>query len=489
MAEYKVPITQGKTDSMEDWGTTNSRFVNWVIDDQGAIHPRPAIVQIDGLSLSSSGAQILGCYVWRSPVDLQTYIVYVLSDRRIRALNPLTLVTTNLSSSSAATKLAGGASRVTFTEDSLRVIIAGGGALQQWTGTGLSSRLDSAAVTTANQPPTGATHVTALANYIISNDYVSGSYSQFKWSNLGDGAHTTWNPLNFNTADASPDRVVGVYSSLQELYVFGEKTLQVYGTGGDQYLPFVTAAALAVGCVAPYSPVQLEDKFAWLDDRRRFVISDGRSFEVISSPVEKTIRDLSTVEDCWGARIQVAFYDILIWVFPSADLCLSYDMKKQTWGTWESLTPTGKSEAPRIGSVTFWAGSNTTYIGDSDFENLFQLDPTATQDVGSAPIACDLITNRDDYGSANLKQTRRVTAYIKRGQGWEGGRLEIAVRDDDVLWRQFSELNLGAPGDYLSSLTWYPGGVFRRRQYRLRYSGSAEMAVSGITETFDPRGR
>lgn len=492
MPEYKLPITQGKTDSLEDWGTTNSCFKNWIVDDQGAVHPRPAVVALSGMAVSSSGQPVIGAYVWRSPVDLQTYVVYVCADRTIKALNIVTLSVSALSRGGFPdTYLDGTGTRAVFTEDTLSLIIAGGGQLQKWTGTGYTQRLDPpfSWTSTTNQPPTAATHVAFLANYLVANDSISPNYGQFRWSNLGDGAHNVWNPLNFNTADASPDRVTGIYSSLQELYVFGERSLQVYGISTDQYLPFATAAALAVGCVAPYSPIQLEDKFAWLDDRRRFVISDGRSFDVISVPIERTLRDLDAVSDCWGFRLLTSFYDVLVWMFPTSDLCVAYDMKKQTWGTWETLTPLGTSTAPRIGSVAFWPPANATYIGDPDAENIFRFDASASTDVGGTAIPCDMILNRNDLGTANLKHTQRITAYVKRGQGWDGGQLEVAVRDDDIGWRQFSELSLGTPGDYMSSVTWYPGGVYRRRQYRVRYSGSAEMAISGITETFDVRSR
>lgn len=494
MPEKALPITQGKTDSLDDWGTTNSRFVNWAIDNDGNVHQRPGIAEIAGLSTRTSGVSqyVIGSYVWRSPVDLQTYLVYVRADRFIRALNVATLATSDLTNApDPTTYLDGASTRAIFTENTVHLVIAGGGQLQSWTGAGFSARLDPVGTwsPTTNQPPIAATHGTFLGNYIIANNYTSGSYGQFLWSNLGDGNDGTWNPLNFNTADASPDRVTGVYSSLQELYVFGERTVQVYGLSSDPYLPFASACALSVGCGAPYSPILLENAFAWFDDRRRFVVSDGRSYDVISAPVEKTVRDIATVSDCFGFRVQMTYYDVLVWVFPTAQVCLTYDVRKKVWGTWESLGLLGETINPRIGSYSYWAGNNMAYVGDSLYENVFVLDSAATEDVGPKPIGADMILNRDDNGMGAFKATSHVDLFLKRGQSASGGTLEIATRDDDTSWQPYHQVAIGMPGDYVSNVRWYPGGVYQRRQYRIRYSGSGDVALSKVVERFDVRSR
>lgn len=491
MPEYILPIAQGKSDTLDDWGSTNSRFVNFVLDSDGNLHQRPGLTRVPGTTVHASGTSqnIIGAFVWRSPVDQQTYLVYVRADRFIRALNIVTLATTDLTSAATPTSyLDGSASRVVFTQNTVHLIIAGGGQLQSWAGAGLSTRLDPVGTwaPATNQPPIGATHAAFLANYIFANNYTPGSYGQFLWSNLGDGNDGTWNPLNFNTADAAPDRVVGVYSSLQELYVFGETTLQVYGISADPYLPVSSAAALSIGCGAPYSVIQLENQFAWVDDRRRIVVSDGRSFEVASEAVEKTMRDLSTVADAWGFRWQATYYDLLVWMFPTANLCLTYDLRKKVWGTWESLDALAGSVLPRIGSAAFWPATNTYYVGDSAYENLFMLDAVATTDLGT-PIASDAILNRDDYGTTGNKATRYIDLFLKRGQSPSGGTLEVATRDDDLAWKPYYTINIGASGDYKSNIRWRTGGVFQRRQFRFRYSGTGDMSISKVVEIFDVR--
>jgi hypothetical protein len=491
--EGSIPIAIGETTSADDWGTTAPKAINWLVDSSGSVRPRFGIVntQLDpGTYISTTAPGIIGAYVWRNVADLREYLVGVRGDRSIFAKDLITNVTTELSDGTAPTMLEGSATQVIFAEDTQRLVMAGGGQLQIWTGVGLSSRIAAFSAGT-NEPPQSATHVVGLANYLVANQIaLPVTNNRIYWSGLGDSNHTTWPPLNFNTADAEPDEIVALGANLREVFAFGTKTLQVFGIGADPTLPFSSSTALALGCGAAYSVIRRYSDFALLDDARRFVITDGRSHESISDDIVKQIRDYDTVSDCFGFRHQDTYWDLLVWIFPTAARGWAYDQRGKAWFQVRGWNGVDDFAGIRIACYAPWANGNLRIVGDPLYQNLWTLDADTHRDQGPGlTLVADRVTPRLDWGFPGRKRCSKVRFYLKRGQGTgTPPLLEVAKRDDDGPWSQSTLIDLGIAGDYASFRDWHPGGIYRRRQYRVRYSGGVDMSITQAVEYWEPYG-
>ena len=493
MPEGIIPLQLGETVSSDSWGTTAPQAINWLVDSSGSVRLRPGITNTQlepGAYFATSGFPVIGMYVWRSVFDRREYLIYVRSDRTIWAKDLITNVVTEVSGAAADTKLDGASTQVVFAEDSQRLVMAGGGQLQIWTGTGTASRI-AATVVGSNEPPQAATHVLSIANYLVANwTSLPSTETKIYWSNLGDSNHTTWNPLNFNTADADPDQIVALGANLREVFAFGTKTLQVFGIGADPTLPFTATAAMALGNGAPYSVIRRDSDFALLDDARRFVVTDGRSHEPISDDIVKLIRDLDTVSDCFGFRLQQGYWDLLIWIFPTAQRGYAYDQRLKQWFQLRGWNGSDAFSGIRIGCFASWATGKLDIVGDPLYTNLWTLDPDTSSDVGPGlTLLADRITPRLDWDFKGRKRTERVRFYVKRGQGvTTPPLLDVSKRDDDGPWSQSTLLDLGIAGDYTSYRDWFPGGIYRRRQYRVRYSSGVDMSIAQAVEYWEPYG-
>jgi hypothetical protein len=498
--ETVIPLAAGETVSSDDWGTAECRTINWFVDTTGNIRPRFGIVntQLDpGFYARTSGtlSGIIGTYVWRSAFDRREYLIFVKQDRRIVAKDLITNVETALSDGTLVTQLDGSATQVVFAEDTQRLIMAGGGELQIWTGNtaSLSTRI-SATTVGVNEPPLSATHVVSLANYLVANQAaLPSTNNRIYWSGLGDSNHTTWSPLNFNTADADADPIVALGGQLREVVAFGTKTTQVFGIGVDPTLPFSSSAAISLGCSAAYSVIKRDNDFALLDDSRRFVTTDGRSHNVISDDIVAMVRDpaiFPTVSDCLGFRYQDAYWDLLCWVFPAAQRGFAYDQKRQAWFQLRGWNGVDDYAGIRINCFAAWPNGNLRIVGDPLYENLWTLDPKTFTDQGPAlTLLAERTTDRLDHEFPGRKRCAKVRFYVKRGQSTTTPPLlDVAVRDDDGPWSSFSTISLGVQGDYVSFKDWFPGGIYRRRQYRVRYSGGVDMAISSAVEYWEPYG-
>lgn len=497
MPETAIPFGASLKASADDRPDFARSATNWLSDlgDSSVLRPGIVNTQLDpGAYVATTGTNtgIIGAYVWKSIFNQREYLVYVRQDRKIYAKDLITNVTTALSSAATSTQLDGSATVAVFAEDSQRLVIAGGGQLQIWVGNVATLTARIAATTVGvNQPPLSATHVVGVANYLIANQAaLPGTNTQILWSNLGDTNHVTWNPLNFNTADADPDPIVAVYASLREVFAFGTKTVQVFGIGADPLLPFAASASISVGCVAPYSPIRLDSQFAWLDETRRFVIGDGRSSQEISHDIDNTLRGLTTVSDCRGFRLRLGYWDLLAWIFPTEGKAFVYDQGKQKWISWRGWDGVDSYAALRIAVYAYWATGNLHIVGDPLFENLWTLSAAAGSDSAPGqPIVAECVTERIDWGTAKPKRCNKVRFFCKRGIGVTAATsLDVAKSDDDGAWSGMATLSLGAAGDYQGFVDWRPGGIYRRRQYRIRYSGGDAAAITKAVEYWEELG-
>jgi hypothetical protein len=496
MAESIIDLSEGQKNTVDDWDGLSSSVINWMTDNAGSIRPRPGIVTDSRLRTGdTSGVGVIGAYVWTSIVDSQPYLVYVLSDRTIRARSLSTGVDYSLSTASATTKLDGAAGNVSFSEDSQRLVMAGGGQIQMWKGNnGTPTSRIAAFVIGTNQPPRKATHIVNVASYLVSHDIATpDTANHIIWSNLGDGNHETWDPANFNTADADPDSTIAVGSILRDVFAIGTKSVQVFGFTADPNLPFASTASLRIGCISPYSLVSLDNALTWLDDQRRFIISDGRSYEWISQDIYRSIQDMETVTDCFGFRLRIGYWDLVNWVFPTEKKAFVYNASRKDWREWRGWNGVDDYDGIRISSYASYPEGNLHVVGDPKNTNLWALSTSATSDSAPGlPIVCEKITSPVDHGSAGQKRSNRIRFFCKRGQSpitlSENAFLDVAISNDGKAFSSPSRVDLGFAGDYTNHRDYFPGGIFRRKQLRIRYSADVDVSVTGAMEMWSPHG-
>lgn len=114
---------------------------------------------------------------------------------------------------------------------------------------------------TANTGWRGADTVTFLGGYFVLNQPDSGIYYI---SGLYDG--TSYDPLDFATAEGSPDNLVAVKAVHDQVWLFGDTSVQVaYNQGGALFpLSVIQGALIVYGCIAPQSVVQTSNTLFWL---------------------------------------------------------------------------------------------------------------------------------------------------------------------------------------------------------------------------------
>jgi hypothetical protein len=470
-----VDISSGLVSGVEDLSAAASAVVNWETDEAGIGRPRPGLATH---AVTSAGDYpSIGLVRWKS------YLINVTSDRYVRVLYDTAPGAFQVvSTSDATTQIPGVAPRVTFALGDEYIYIAGGGQIVRWKPATTPEVL--------SQSPSQVTHIAILGQRLIANDKTQAS--AFFWSEAGEGAWTSWPSANAANAESRPDPIVALAENTSELFVWGAETLQVYAVGVDPTLPFDPIATTNIGLAAPYAFTRMgvEPGFAWLDNDTRIVIGDGRSATPVSDAIQRTLKRLTTISDCWMYREVRGQQASLVVRIPTERRTFVYDLKGSKWMGERNYydAPFNTADWP-VSAYAYWPPFKYHMFGSSMASvGLLRFDEDSRLDI-AAPIVSERVTGWQDFGTRNAKRAGRLRVTMRRGLGTQGGTpgaLEVRVQDDDKAWSTWKQLSLGAPEDYKQYADTYgTAGIFRRRRYGIRYSNTESASVAAVHDDVD----
>lgn len=476
----RIPFGNLQAGGQEELGGASPVAMNVVADQTGTVRKRPGLLSYFPQVVNSQGVSAL-----YETADGNVYAVAGTIPQRniywIQSAGPV-----NLSGHSASDVR--GTRRPTMAETEALLVFAGGAEPQKLI---LTTR-DSSQL--GGGPPQG-THVVAYADSLFLNtvDPSVATKSQFFFSGPAVGADFSGNE-DWSTAHvagviratARPDPVVALYGNTDELFVFGTTTLQVFGKSTDPANPFPPVVTMELGCSAPYSVVQSDRTFAWLDHLRRFVVSDGRTQTVISDPIQRTLHDMSSVSDCFGYRIILGYLDLIVWTFPTDGRSFVFQ-QGAAWSEWSSWDGSHWTPFP-VTAATNLKAKGQVLVGTSAGQ-MARLDLGTTQDLGR-DINAYVITGFQDHKTDAPKSCARVRFALRRGQVETDTEpiLLLSWRDDLGPWEPSIPLSLGAPGESSPVVQLHGLGVYRRRQWRLEFTDAADLALVSATEEFEVLG-
>jgi hypothetical protein len=468
--------------SYDELGGASPSAINVVIDEKGTVYKRPGISTYSVAPETVVDANgIIGLY---STNDSQLFAIGGTPlSRNIYKISGGS--STNLSSLPASTLT--GPSRPTFTETEVFFILTGGNDIQK-------VRLDTNASSRLGGSPPFSSHVAANSSRLLAND-VTVDRTKVRFSGVSQGTvdttlHEYWtndgisDHGGFFTAEARPDNVVAVHENTNEIFVWGTDNVQVFVP--DSSLTFAPAATREFGCIAPYSIIKKDQEFMWLDQHRRFVYSDGRTFQQIEKPIKRQLDALSTVSDCFGYRVLLGHIDCFVWTFPTDGTTFAYQVGGgwSTWNGWDSSQSNFKvlqvlsHHLRRDGGVNV-VGTISGKIG--------KFSQTAYDDLGE-PIVSRVDSGFINRDTDNLKLCKAVKIAIRRGQNSTESLGRLEWRDNTGPWTGPIYLDTGSTGDDHIVKEFRSLGTYRRRQWRFTFSDSVNLALVKVSEDFEVLG-
>jgi len=227
----------------------------------------------------------------------------------------------------------------------------------------------------------GAVTVSYLDGYFVFNE----PNSQKIWvTSLLEG--TQIDPLDFASAEGSPDNVVSLLVSNRELWVFGTNSAEVWYDAGTADFPLqrIQGAFNEVGCAAAYSVAKMDNGVFWLgaDARGRGMVYRANGYQaqrISTHAVEWHIQQYGNLSDAIGYTYQQDGHSFYVLIFPQADTTWVYDVATQAW---HERAGWNNGDFTRHRSNCQMAFSSEVVVGDYENGNIYAFDLDVYADNG-----------------------------------------------------------------------------------------------------------
>lgn len=476
MPQDRIPFVPDQQSGLDPLSGASPLAVNAVILPGGVIRRRPGIAAFSDGVVDADGIVCVYATV--------TGRIYAIGDtdnaRSIYRLNSGVPVLVSLT----ATGFVRGSSRPIVAETEAMLAIAGGSDIQRVYFAGDDSdRLSSDAPL--------ASHVIANNSRLLANSLTT-ELATVAYSSIGTGTatspHEEWTvsaatTAGAITAEARPDHVVALAENTNEVYAFGSTSVQVYGP--DPTFDYGAVSTREYGCIAPYSVVKVDGYFFWLDHLRRVVRSDGRSFEVLSTGIKGSLDAMEDVTDCFAYRVTLGAIDAVVFCFPTDGRSFAYQLNGgwSLWMGWNAQTNNYKRLT--IESACVNPATGQILVGTSAGK-VGELRAATYDDLGEA-IVMSITTGYQSRGTDGRKHCKVVRLAFRRGETLLSGQPTASLywRDDGGAWSAPMLIGLGASGDYDPVIELRSLGVYRRREWKLEFSGAEEFVLVSATEEFE----
>jgi hypothetical protein len=341
----------------------------------------------------------------------------------------------------------------------------------------------------------GAVTVGYLDGYFVFNE----PNSQKIWvTSLLEG--TQVDPLDFASAEGSPDGVVGIIVDHNQLWVYGTNSIEVWYNSGNADFPFsrIQGAFNELGCAAAYSLAKMDNGLFWLgkDARGQGIVyrANGYSGQRISThAVEWHIQQYGDLSDAIGYTYQQDGHSFYVLVFPSADTTWVYDVATQAWHERAGFS---NGEFTRHWSNCQVFFNNKVLVGDYRNANIYSFDLDDFSDNGS--IQKWLRSWRAlPTGQNNLKRTAHHSLQLdcETGVGLnigQGSDPEVMLRwsdDGGHTWSNEHWVSIGKIGEYYRRAIWRRLGMtlkLRDRVYEVSGTDPVKIAIMGAELMLSP---
>ena len=228
---------------------------------------------------------------------------------------------------------------------------------------------------------TGALTVSYLDGYFI---YIEPN-SQTVWSTaILDG--TSIDPLDFASAEGSPDNLVSSIADHSEEWLFGTNTVEVWYNAGNAGFPLqrIQGAFMEIGCAATFSVAKLDNSVFWLgaDTRGKGIVYRAKGYSgvrVSTHAVEWQIQQYANISDATAYTYQQDGHAFYVLSFPSANATWVYDVATNAWHERAGYA-NGGFIRQRAACQTFF--NNAITLGDYQSGEIYTYDLTLFADGG-----------------------------------------------------------------------------------------------------------
>jgi len=331
-----------------------------------------------------------------------------------------------------------------------------------------------------------ASHVTWIDGYFIINENGTNRFWVSALQSL------TINGLSFASSEGSPDIVMGLIANQRYLWVFNEKTTEVYANTGNADFPFerVGGGFVEMGCLAKHSIAKIDNTVFWLgrseDGSGAVYAAKGITPERISThAIEYAISTYASPSSATSYTYHDQGHNFFVLNFTEATWV--FDLSTGLWHQRAYTTGAGALERQRGEVHAFDSASGLHLIGDRTSGKLYFYNNNYFKDD------TDLITRlrASPHISSGLKRVfcssfqldMEVGVGLVSGQGSDPTVMLDFSNDGGNTWSSeayaLADAGSGQIGDFKKRVIWRRLGSFRDRIFRIKITDPVKVTLIG----------
>jgi hypothetical protein len=335
----------------------------------------------------------------------------------------------------------------------------------------------------------GAVTVGYLDGYFVFNE----PNSQKIWvTSLLNGASI--DPLDFASAEGSPDGVVGLIVDHREVWVLGTNSTEVWYDAGlaDFPLARIQGAFNEIGCIAPLSIAKMDNTVFWLgqDARGRGMVYRANGYigqRVSTHAIEWQLQQYDDLTDAVAYTYQQDGHSFYVLNVPSGNTTWVFDASTNSWHERAALNDEGLFVRHRANCQMFF--NNQIVVGDYENNSIYAYDLTYYAD-DTSPQRWLRSWRALPTGTNNLKRTAQHTLQLdcETGVGLvtgQGSDPQVMLRwsdDGGHTWSNEHWKSMGQIGRYGYRTIWRRLGMttkLRDRVYEVSGTDPVKIAIVG----------
>ena len=321
---------------------------------------------------------------------------------------------------------------------------------------------------------------------VYSVDSIDGS-GNYIWPLVFDA-------VNVASAEGSPDNLVSMAVDHNELWLFGENTVEVWYDAGLEAFPFarIQGAFNEIGCAATFSVAKMDNQLYWLgaDIRGRGIVYRATGYKgerVSTHAIEYAISQYGDISDAIAYTYQQEGHTFYVLTFPNADATWVYDVATNAWhqrASWE------RSQFKRHRSNCQARFNNEIVVGDYENGNLYAFDMSVYSD--NDQVQRWLRSWRAlPTGQNDLKRTAQHSlqldcesgvGLVENNQGSDPQAMLRWSDDGGHTWSNEHWANMGKIGEYYRRVFWRRLGMtlkLRDRVYEISGTDPVKVTIMG----------
>lgn len=336
-------------------------------------------------------------------------------------------------------------------------------------------------VTDADLPISGT--VTFIDGYFVVNKVGTGS---FYISALYDG--TSWNALDFATAESSPDPLLRVFNALGQLWLLGSKTTEIWSNTGAALFPFqkIQGAKLDVGIVAPNTAVAVGSAIIFLGQNEFGTSSVYRTTSVVPTEISTEAINLlidkaTDISNIVGYSYQQQGHTFYVLTGGGLETTLVYDFNTKLWHERAYTNTEGNYETQRGYCCMFIFEKHI--IGDKDSGSVYEMAMDYYSDNGEyiqrERIYTHLFDDNQRVRYSKLNIGFETGVGLQTGQGQNPLVALQLSKDGARTWSTSFTTTIGRAGAYQTQVTFRRLGIAQEMTFRIRISDPVKVAIIG----------